>query len=316
MRGRDHATRAYLAGRDAIEALAQLAARLTTGAGFARKKSLYLASKRRDRQSLRQEFDLRRAAGLRLDWLEPSDITQRFSFRRPAALLSHDAGEVDPYALAHALLRDGCRQGLRVFDRTEVTRIEPTRDGVRLRTADGCRIGARRLVFATGYETDAVPKRNVARLVSTYAVASEPVVSFEGWGEGRCVIWEHARPYLYLRTTADRRVIVGGEDARFRSPIARDRLIRPKAARLTERFRDLFPAIAFEPAFAWTGTFGETADGLPYIGEHSDWPHAYFALCYGGNGITFGLLAAEIIRDAILDHPNANADLFRFDRDR
>jgi glycine/D-amino acid oxidase-like deaminating enzyme len=128
------------------------------------------------------------------------------------------------------------------------------------------------------------------------------------------MIWEHADPYLYMRTTDEGRVIVGGEDERFRSPVLRDRLIGKKGERLKDRFGELFPDIDFPIAFAWAGTFGETRDGLAYIGEHRDWPHAYFALGYGGNGITFGLIAAEIIRDSVLGTANDDADLFRFDR--
>jgi glycine/D-amino acid oxidase-like deaminating enzyme len=43
-------------------------------------------------------------------------------------------------------------------------------------------------------------------------------------------------------------------------------------------------------------------------------PHSWFALGYGGNGITYSILAAEIIRDAICGRPHPYADLFRFDR--
>lgn len=49
----------------------------------------------------------------------------------------------------------------------------------------------------------------------------------------------------------------------------------------------------------WAGVYGETDDSLPYIGQHPDFPRAWFALDYGGNGTTYSLLAAEIIRDAL-----------------
>jgi glycine/D-amino acid oxidase-like deaminating enzyme len=314
LRGAPDATRVYLACRDALDKLEDLATRLPDPSRFERKKSLYLASRKRDHKVLRAEWEARRAMGLRVDWLEESDIADRFSFRRPAALLSYDAAQVDAYAFTHALLRDACRNGLRVFDRTNMTTIEPTADGVTLRSAEGCTVRARRLVFATGYETHEFLDKKVARLSSTYALASEPLSSMEGWGEDRCLIWEHARPYLYLRTTTDNRVILGGEDEDFRDPVRRDRLIPKKVARLTKRFRELFPEIDLQVAFAWAGTFGETEDGLAYIGEHPDWPSSYFALGYGGNGITFGLIAAEIIRDAALGRHNDNAELFRFAR--
>jgi glycine/D-amino acid oxidase-like deaminating enzyme len=185
---------------------------------------------------------------------------------------------------------------------------------VTLTTADGCSVRADHVVFATGYETHAFLKRKVARLISTYAIATEPLASLSGWGEDQCLIWEHSRPYLYLRTTPDNRIILGGEDEGFRNPLRRDRLIGRKAERLMERLRELFPELAMDVAFAWAGTFGETEDGLAYVGEQEDWPSCYFALGYGGNGITFSLQSAEIIRDALLGEPHANADLFRFDR--
>lgn len=314
LRGAEDAARAYIACRNAIDKLAELAGKVQGPHRFERKKSLYLASRKRDRNVLRTEWDMRRAIGLRVEWLDESDLAERFPFRRKAALLTHDAAQVDPYAFTHGLLRGASDKGARVFDRTEVTRVKSASDGVRLETAEGCLVRARRLVFATGYETQAFLKHPVASLASTYAVVSEPNMDLRDWGEGQCVIWEHARPYLYMRTTEEGRVIVGGEDEGFRSPKRRDRLIARKSERLKNRFHDLFPDIDLPIAFAWSGTFGETADGLAYIGEHRDWPHAYFALGYGGNGITFGLIAAEIIRDLVLGKENNDADLFRFDR--
>ena len=69
-----------------------------------------------------------------------------------------------------------------------------------------------------------------------------------------------------------------------------------------------------EGAYPWAGTFAETKDGLAYIGSVPDFPRYLFALGFGGNGITYGAIAAEIIRDQLLQRPNAAARLFRFDR--
>jgi glycine/D-amino acid oxidase-like deaminating enzyme len=69
-----------------------------------------------------------------------------------------------------------------------------------------------------------------------------------------------------------------------------------------------------EVAYSWAGTFGETRDGLAYIGKNRGMPHAYFALGYGGNGITYSLIAAEIIRDDFLGRRNPDARLFKFER--
>jgi glycine/D-amino acid oxidase-like deaminating enzyme len=312
--GARDAGRAYLACRGAIDTLGVITQELRAETGFVRKKSLYYASRKRDRKLLRAEHAMRQSLGLRVDWLDEADIAERFAFTRPAALLTYDAAQVDPYALTHALLGDAVERGARVHDRTNVSEVERRDDGVVVQTADGCTVHARHIVFATGYETHAFLEQRDVKLVSTYALVSEPMTSFEGWGEDRCLIWEHARPYLYLRTTDDDRIIVGGEDEPFRDPGRRDRLLPKKTRRLAERFRELFPDLPFEVAFSWTGTFGETDDGLPRIGRHPDWPHAWFALGYGGNGTVFAVLAAEIIRDGLLGREHPDADLFGFSR--
>jgi glycine/D-amino acid oxidase-like deaminating enzyme len=132
---------------------------------------------------------------------------------------------------------------------------------VRLQTNRGCKICASHAVFATGYEAqDFLPKR-VVKLKSTYALASEPLTEFPGWWD-RCLIWETARPYLYLRTTSDSRAFVGREDDPFRNPTRRDNLVRKRTDQLAIRFGEMFPEIELEVAYRWAGTFGETKDGL------------------------------------------------------
>jgi glycine/D-amino acid oxidase-like deaminating enzyme len=128
------------------------------------------------------------------------------------------------------------------------------------------------------------------------------------------MLWNTANPYLYMRKTSDGRIIVGGRDENFTDPRRRDKLIEKKSKLLVKDFNKLFPDIKFNAEFSWTGTFGSTVDGLPFIGQHSKFPNTYFALGFGGNGITFSLIAAEIIRDLIMGKKNPDAGIFSFDR--
>jgi glycine/D-amino acid oxidase-like deaminating enzyme len=180
-------------------------------------------------------------------------------------------------------------------------------------TSRGAEVRARKLVLATGYEAFAGLGAAPTKLHSTYAVISEPLTSFAGWPEQK-LVWETARPYCYLRSTNDGRAIMGGCDEPFLDPVRRDQLLSKKTDLLARRFARWLPEIDFEVAYAWTGTFAETPDGLPYIGEHPAFPGIYFALGYGGNGITFGLIAAEIISDLFLGRTNPDAEIFRLDR--
>jgi glycine/D-amino acid oxidase-like deaminating enzyme len=87
-----------------------------------------------------------------------------------------------------------------------------------------------------------------------------------------------------------------------------------RTQRLEKQIKKWLPSVATQTAFVWAGTFGETRDGLPYIGPMEDCPQALYALGYGANGITFGAVAARIVADICLGRPNDDARLFRLDR--
>ncbi len=314
MRGQAFAERAYKLCLGAVHKIAALIEGLEEDCDFAWKRSLYVARYKKDVKALEREFAARQAAGFRIAFLTEDEIGQDFSFRRPAGLLSEDAAQMDAYRVAHALLRRAVSRGTRIYDRTEATKFEPIRDGVRLRTNRGATVTARKVVFATGFESQQFLTEQVVDLISTYAIISAPMDLSTGWGHDHCLIWEYGDPYLYMRTTDDGRVIIGGEDVPFQDARRRDRLIGKKSQTLAKKFLQMFPHLPFETEYAWTGTFGTTKDGLAYIGETPEFPNAYFALGYGGNGITYSVVAAEIIRDLYFGYENPDVEIFRFGR--
>jgi len=307
------AERAYRLCHDSIDEIERLVDKLDVECAFQRKKSVYLATRCRDAKSLRKECVARHAAGIVVEYLEEADISARFSFSREAALVSTQGAELDCYVLTHALLKRSVQNGARIFDKTVIEKNESSEAGVRLTTDRGCVIQAKHAVFATGYESQDFLPRRVVALKSTYALASEPLDAFPGWWE-QCLLWETARPYLYLRTTNDRRALIGGEDDDFRNPMRRDALVDRKTDRIAEKFRELFPDIELDIAFRWAGTFGETKDGLAYIGTVRQMSRCHFVLGFGGNGITYSVIAASLVRDAILGRANSDAEIFCFDR--
>jgi glycine/D-amino acid oxidase-like deaminating enzyme len=314
--GREHAVRSYRLCLEAVAGIGRLARTLDAQARCAWRAapSLYLASHRKDVPGLQAEYAARRAVGIDVDLLTERDLQQRFSFTRPAALRSALASELDAFKLTYLLLADGAERGLAVFDRTRVVRYDAVRGGVRLGTEQGDTVRARRVVFATGYETPEFLDRKIVRLHDTYALATAPVDRLEGWGDDRCLIWETARPYFYARTTGDGRVVMGGADRPFATAQQRRRLLLRQTRRVESQFRRLFPAIRFDVDWRWGGTFGDTEDGLPYIGTVRQFRNGYFALGYGGNGITFSWIAANLLLDRFLDRRNPDFGIFGFDR--
>ena len=89
----------------------------------------------------------------------------------------------------------------------------------------------------------------------------------------------------------------------------------PHKTRLLERdFKKMFPSIPFKAEFGWPGVFGSTKDGLPYNGPYKKLPNSFFALEFGGNGITFSQVAGEINASIIIGKKNKEVDLFSFER--
>ncbi len=312
--GESDALLAYRGCAQAIDEIGAVA-RPFRDVEFARQDSLYYASSRWQKRSVRAEFELREANGFDVEWLDAPALDDRFGIQAPGAILTRPAGRVDPYRLAYRLLMRMEAGGGRVFDRTRVVDIQATPRSVRLVTSEGPTVRAKHVVMAAGYASQQWLPQQVAKNRSSYAFITDPM-SAEALGYlADTMVWESARPYLYLRSTGDGRLLVGGDDDGIDVPSRRDRRVEKKQASLRKKLGKLFPQLEYTPAFAWAGTFAETADGLPYFGAHaSHGPRVLFAMAYGGNGITYSMIGAGLLRAGIERRKHPLAELFSFRR--
>ncbi|MDO9116669.1 MAG: FAD-dependent oxidoreductase [Nitrospira sp.] len=167
--GEAHAVRSYRLGLEAIDRVERLCGELGDECGFERKSSLYLASLKSDVSKLRKEYEARKAFGFHVEYWDAKEIGARSSFSAPGAILSHGDAQVDPFRLTHRLIQAARLQGLRVYDRCKVSKVESSGGGVVLHTKPGFRIRGRRVVFATGYESQRYLKQKVGSLKSTFS---------------------------------------------------------------------------------------------------------------------------------------------------
>ena len=311
--GEPAAVAAYRACECAIPALHDLAAQVGHS-GFMLTKSLYLASSRSHVQRLRDEYALRRKHRFGVTAVERAKLRTRFGLDAPFALLTDVSAQVDPYRLTYSILHNLRNRGVHVFDRTTVLGWQDAPRGLRLSLDRDAAVRCRHLVVAAGYETQQYLRRKVAVNHSSYALATEPV---EG-GLGplrRMLLWESSRPYLYMRSSSDHRIIVGGEDDTVDLPARRDAAVPRKAGILMRKLAERLPGREFEASYAWAGTFAETRDGLPFFGPHEQHgPRVHFAMAYGGNGIVFSVVGAAILRAQVLRKAHPLKRLFSFER--
>jgi glycine/D-amino acid oxidase-like deaminating enzyme len=311
--GKPDAVAAYLAGAEAVRQVLRLA-RTFRGVEAFPVVSLYYASRFWHEKRLRRDYDLRREAGLRLRLLERSGLADEFGIDAPVALLSKAAAVVDPYQLAYALFRRPARGGHPVFDRTRMAGFQSRRGGVTVELETGATVRCKHLILACGYEAQKLLEQSVAVNRSSYAFITDPQEANLG-PLARTMVWESARPYLYLRPTADRRLLVGGEDDSIDIAVKRDAKVTRKAETLAKKAAALFPRLDWTPAFSWAGTFAETRDGLPFFGPHTQHgKRVHFAMAFGGNGITFAYLGAQILAQTLRGQDHPLRPLFSFER--
>lgn len=309
--GPERAARAYAAGVEAIDSLAELCADIPEAA-FERRPSIYFTTDPDDTAFLRSELAARTAAGLEVRWSDPDELRDRWGLAAAGAIHSAVAAQADPYRLTHALLRRCIDRAVPVHDRTTVLDLTEHPDGVTLRT-DRALIHARWVIMATGYESVRWLPKDIVDLHSTYAIATEPIDPAHIPAD-RPLLWEHADTYCYARWTDDDRLLFGGRDEPFKNEKLRDRLLARKADRLHADLSATLPNLTTETAYAWAGTFGSTADGLGYIGTPTDRRRVLFALGFGGNGITYSEIASRVLADTVRGHRHPDADLFAFSR--
>lgn len=312
--GEDNAALAYTACAEALPLLKDVTSGLRS-VDFRQMDSLYLASKARHVPVLQAEGEARRRHGLGATWLDRDALRERIGIEGSGALHTRQAARVDPYCLTYRLLERVRRRGGHIHDRTVLDTLEPSSRGVLARTAQGVQIQARHVVLAQGYANQNWLKQRVARNRSSYALITDPLHPDELQGLSRAMVWESARPYLYLRSTGDNRLLIGGLDDAIDLPARRDRRVEGKAAKLMKGLQAWFPQLRPTPAYAWAGTFAETADGLPFFGPHPQWgPRVHFAMAYGGNGITYSAIGAGLVRARIERRRHPLQTLFGFDR--
>lgn len=312
--GEKGAVAAYKACFDSIGQLAEVVKQVRSGCGFKNKDSLYFAAYKKDVDWLLEEFETRKKYGFPVKWLSAEVIREKYGLENThGGILSAKGASIDAFCLAHDLLAYNHKKGLAIYDKTDIEAVAYSQKGVKITTDYGNIIKAKKIIYCNGFESTELIKENFVKLLSTYAVVSE-VTDNEFKSLNKTLFWNTARPYIYMRTTDDGRLLIGGEDEDFVSAKKRDSLLNRKGRRLEVQVQRIFPGYDFRSDFIWAGTFGETKDGLPYIGTHKDFPGAYFVLGFGGNGITFSVIGMDMVADMLQGKKHPLSNYFRFGR--
>ncbi|WP_080843742.1 NAD(P)/FAD-dependent oxidoreductase [Cytobacillus gottheilii] len=313
--GKDKAVRFYQLCREAMDQLRAVAKEIGSQADFLNRSSFYYASEESHVDLLKAEYQALSENGFEVEYLSEEDIREQYPFTKPAALRTHGDAEVNPFSFNRDILAElSKKENVDLFENVEVIETKEMEDNVEILTSKGI-FKAEHIIFATGYNKSLSFPGVAPEINRSYAIATEPIADLTPWKD-REMIWETKRPYLYLRTTADGRIIAGGLDEEKPHAPKKERTIEDHAKELQEKVQALFPMFNTEIAYSWGAVFGESADGLPFIGRLPNKERTYCLLGYGGNGTVYSMLGAHILRDIITGKHNPDAEIVQLNRNR
>jgi glycine/D-amino acid oxidase-like deaminating enzyme len=247
---------------------------------------------------LQRDQKCRRAAGLEAPLLNARAIRSEVALDAAAGLRSREGATLDPYRACVGLAAAAAARGAALFERSPVVKIKFTRKTADVFTAGGS-IRTQRVVVATGMPTPLF--KSLARhfwFKTNYLALTDPVPARirQQLGTRIAVVRDAADPPHIVRWVGDDRLLVAGADSDAVPSRQRDKTVVQRTGQLMYELSTLYPDISgILPQYGWAADYARTAEGLPYIGAHRNFPHHLFAFGDSSRSVTGAYLASRVL---------------------
>ncbi|MGH8858222.1 MAG: NAD(P)/FAD-dependent oxidoreductase [Polaromonas sp.] len=265
---------------------------------------LYIAHREKKMAFLRNEAKvMREVFGYDTHMLSADEVQRRYvndaeSF---GALHEPDGIGVHPLKLAHGYLRMARALGVKVHPASPVTSVE-TRNGVHYLKTPGGTVRARAVGFATGgYTSNGLHKSLNSKImpILSNSLVTRPLTDAELAATNFLtteVITDTRTLRFYYRRLPDNRVQIGS-----RSSITGADAPNPHHMEvLIQGLHRKFPALrGIQIDYSWWGWVDVSHDMMPRITQPDPKETVFYALGYGGNGVSFSAHAGRRMAERI-----------------
>jgi glycine/D-amino acid oxidase-like deaminating enzyme len=297
---------------DAIEATVK---RYRLDCDFQRTGEMVMATEPYQVEGLRSAPEKAEPYGIKLEWCDQEQARSVVNSPTHLGGLSDPrVAMVNPARLVWGLRRACLENGVRLFERTQVTGLGDETQGILVRTQYG-QVMAKQVILAT----NAFPPllkglRRYIVPVYDYALMTEPLTQSQreaiGWAK-RIGVGDAGNQFHYYRTSADGRILFGGYDAVY----YRNNGFGPHLetdyesfGRLADHFFQTFPQLeGLRFTHAWGGAIDTCSRFSAFWGQAFGGKLAYVA-GYTGLGVGASRFGAQVMLD-LLD--GANNELTR-----
>lgn len=271
---------------------------------------LIVVAARGDEKLFRKEYEAREDAGLDVAWLSQKQVKSALNIDALVGVRMRDGFMLDPYRACLGMADAATRRKAVVFERSLVKKVRLAGKQVDI-TTDGGLIHAGTVIVATGSATaEFRALRRHFKRRELYQVLTAPVAATVRKQMGRrdTILRDSRTPPHRLRWTADmpraesrgEQVLLAGADQDETPEKLRDAVRVQRSGQLMYELLMTYQAISgLQPAYGWETSYGETADGLMYIGAHRNYPHHLFALGGARDSVTGSFLAARLLLRAL-----------------
>ncbi len=234
------------------------------------------------------------------------------------ALRMPDHAILNPAKLALGMRRSIESIGVVVSERSKVLRFEP---GATVRiTTEFAEVEAPQLVLAlNGYAPQIGVLEGRILPLCNYVVATEPLSAAQqeaiGWA-GREGLSDDRVQFMYLRPTADGRIVFGGEGSpHFYGSLPSSGNHAPSIERLKRSLLITFPQLdGIRFSHEWGGTMAFTRDFTPSVGHLGGARNIFYAVCCNGEGVVMTQLGGMILADLVAGEHSPLTELAIVDR--
>ena len=264
------------------------------------------------------ERKARRAAAFDVPLLAARAVAGELAVDATSATRDKSAATVDPYRACQGVAAVAARGGAHVFERSAVRRITFGRKTVDVLTAAGAEVHAAHVVVTTGLPTPLFT--SLARhfkYETTYLVLTDPVpaVVRKQMGRRSSTLRDLEEPPHVVRWLEDERLMIAGATAPSVPERLRAKALAQRTGQLMYELSTLYPVMAgLPPAYGWDAPHARTADGLPYVGPHRNFPRHLFAFGDSSGSMSGAYLASRILTRHILGDADPADAVFDFTR--
>jgi glycine/D-amino acid oxidase-like deaminating enzyme len=310
------ARQAFQTWRRAALDFAALLRRLDIKCGLEPHDAIVVARSQEEAGRLKKEQKARAAAKLDSPLLNARTIRAGLALDGVAGLREKNGATIDPYRACVGLAAAAASRGAQIFERSAVKRVTFTRKTADV-LLDGASVRTNRVVVATSMPTTIF--KGLIRhfwFKTAYLALTDPIPAKirHLLGADHANIRDLAEPPHLIRWVGNDRLLVLGADGEA-APRQRDKIVVQRTMQLMYELSTLYPDISgIQPAFGWAADYALTAEGLPYIGAHRNYPHHLFVFGDASHSVTAAYLASRVLLRQHLGHSDSSDEAFSFNR--